>query len=346
MRGHRGMLGDRMGCTRHQHATTKALTMALRDTRAPIGVLYEHPQWFEPMFDEMDRRGLSYERIDANRLIYDPSETSPPYSLVVNRMSPSSWLRGGETALFSTPGYLRYLADLGVPVINGHESFGFETSKARQLALMARLGIRHPRGRVITNALDALAAAEGLTFPVLVKPNIGGSGGGIVSFDDQAALGAAAAARELEFGPDHTAIVQEHLPAEGDSIIRVEFLDGRFIYAIRMLLVPGSFNLCPADYCELPGIGEAVADRGAAVEAFEPPPEIIEDARRILDATGADLGGVEYLVNARDGHPYFYDVNALSNFVADAPNVIGFDPFVDLTDFIIERLDSHAAIAI
>jgi glutathione synthase/RimK-type ligase-like ATP-grasp enzyme len=298
------------------------------------------------MFDEMDRRGLSYERIDANRLTYDPSETSPPYSLVVNRMSPSSWLRGGETALFSTPGYLRYLADLGVPVINGHESFGFETSKARQLALMARLGIRHPRGRVITNALDALAAAEALTYPVLVKPNIGGSGGGIVSFDDQAALGAAAAAGELEFGPDHTAIVQEHLPAEGDSVIRVEFLDGRFIYAIRLLLVPGSFNLCPADYCELPGIGEAVADRGAAVEAFDPPSEIIEDARRILDATGADLGGVEYLVNARDGHPYFYDVNALSNFVADAPNVIGFDPFIDLTDFIIERLDSHAAVAI
>ncbi len=310
------------------------------DVERPIGILYEHPQWFEPLFEEMDRRGLVYERIDANRLSYDPAAMSSKYSLVVNRMSPSSWLRGGETALFATPGYLRYLDDLGVPVINGHESFGFETSKARQLALMTRLGIRHPRGRVITNTLDAVAAAEGFEYPVLVKPNIGGSGGGIVSFDDQAALSAAAAAGELEFGPDHTAIVQEHLPAEGDSIVRIEFLNGRFLYAIRLLLVPGSFNLCPADYCELPGIGEAVADRGAAVEAFHPPRDVIEDARRILDATGADLGGVEYLINARDGHAYFYDVNALSNFVADAPAVIGFDPFVDLVDLIAERVDT------
>lgn len=314
--------------------------MEPRDPRAPIGVLYEHPQWFEPLFEEMDRRNLSYERIDANRLAYDPAATSAPYSLVINRMSPSSWLRGGETALLATPDYLRYLDALGVPIINGHESFGFETSKARQLALMARLGARYPRGRVVTNPLDAVAAADGLEYPVLVKPNIGGSGGGIVSFDNAAALAAAAAAGGLEFGPDHTAIVQEHLPAEGDAIVRVEFLDGRFLYAIRLLLVQGSFNLCPADYCELPGIDEAVLDRGSAVEAFTPPQEIIEDAGRILAATGADLGGVEYLINARDGRPYFYDVNALSNFVADAPTVIGFDPFVDLVDFIVERLDA------
>ncbi len=316
------------------------------DVEKPIGVLYEHPQWFEPLFNEMDRRSLPYERIDANRLTYDPAATSAPYSLVLNRMSPSSWLRGGKAALFATPGYLRYLDSLGVPVINGHESFGFETSKARQLALMARLGARHPMGRVITNPLDAVAAADGLEYPVLIKPNIGGSGGGIASFDDPAALDAAAAAGELEFGPDHTAIVQEHLPAEGDAIVRVEFLNGRFLYAIRLLLVPGSFNLCPADYCELPGIGEAVSDRGSAVEAFNPPPEIIEDAGRVLAATGADLGGVEYLVNARDGHAYFYDVNVLSNFVADAPNVVGFDPFVDLVDLIVERLDGQLLIEI
>jgi hypothetical protein len=31
-----------------------------------------------------------------------------------------------------------------------------------------------------------------------------------------------------------------------------------------------------------------------------------------------ELGGVEYLVNERDGLPYIYDVNALSNVVANA----------------------------
>jgi len=314
--------------------------MSSRDSRAPIGVLYEHPQWFEPLFAEMDRRDLPYERIDANRLTYDPAATESPHSLVVNRMSPSSWLRGSATALFSTPGYLRHLDDLGVSVINGRRSFGHEISKARQLALMATIGVRHPRGRVISSPLDAVAAADGLEFPVLVKPNVGGSGGGITSFNDSGALHEAAIAGDIEFGPDRTAIVQEHLPAEGDAIIRIEFLDGRFLYAIRLLLVPGSFNLCPADYCELPGIGDGVSGRGLAIESFTPPQEVIDDAGRVLDATGADLGGVEYLVNARDGYPYFYDVNALSNFVADAPNVIGFDPFVDFVDYIAGRFDA------
>ena len=32
-----------------------------------------------------------------------------------------------------------------------------------------------------------------------------------------------------------------------------------------------------------------------------------------------------------------YDINALSNFVADAPNVIGFDPFVRLVDYLEGR---------
>ena len=237
--------------------------MELRVSEAPIGVLYEHPEWFEPLFAEMDRRGLSYERIDAHRLTYDPAERSAPYSLLINRMSPSSWLRDGENVLASTAGYLHYLESLGVPIVNGSEPFAFEISKALQLALMERLGVRYPKARVITNHLDAVAAADGLEYPVLVKPNIGGSGAGIVSFDTPDALGAAAAAGELEFGPDHTAIVQEHLPAEGGAIIRVEFLDGRFLYAIRLLVVPGSFNLCPADYCDIPGIGEEVQDRGA-----------------------------------------------------------------------------------
>ncbi len=38
------------------------------------------------------------------------------------------------------------------------------------------------------------------------------------------------------------------------------------------------------------------------------------------------IGGVEYLIDDRTGDALFYDINALSNFVADARNLIGFDP--------------------
>ena len=32
-----------------------------------------------------------------------------------------------------------------------------------------------------------------------------------------------------------------------------------------------------------------------------------------------------------------HDINPLSNFVADAPNVVGFDPFARFVDYILER---------
>ena len=129
-------------------------------------------------------------------------------------------------------------------------------------------------------------------------------------------------------------MVQEHLPAAGDAVYRLEFLNGELLYGIRLLLVAGSFNLCPADYCDLPGIADGVSGRGIAIESFSPPDDVIADAARILEMAGADVGGVEYLINARDSLPYFYDVNALSNFVADAPDVVGFDPFVNFVDYI------------
>lgn len=299
----------------------------------PVGILYEHPQWFLPLFAELERRGIPFERIHAGGLIFDPADGQQRYSVVVNRMSPSAWTRGHKRALFSTLHFLAYLEQTGTPVLNGHDAYLVELSKARQISLLASLGIEHPRTRVIDDPTGAVDAARDLEFPVVVKPNIGGSGAGITSYASLDELQAA----EVELGVDGTALVQEQLPAEGDSIVRIEILDGRFLYAIRLLLMPGSFNLCPADYCELPGIADGVSGRGLPVEGYEPPAEAIDDAIRILASAGMDLGGVEYLVNARTGKATFYDVNALSNFVADAPGVIGFDPFMQLVDLIASR---------
>lgn len=57
---------------------------------------------------------------------------------------------------------------------------------------------------------------------------------------------------------------------------------------------------------------------------------MIEKVERTIQAAGIDVGGIEYLVDDRDGEIYYYDINALSNFVADAPRVIGFNPVENL----------------
>lgn len=307
----------------------------------PIGVFYEHPVWFEPMFAELERRGVPYERLLATEHAFDPSERERRYRLVVNRMSPSAFTRGHAHVIPYTLEYLSHLEAIGVDVLNGLEPYRFEFSKARQLGLLARLGVRHPRSRVIHHASQAVAAARALTYPVVVKPNVGGSGAGIVRFTEEAELAAAAEAGTLELGMDGTALVQEHHTPRGGSIVRVEVLDGALLYAIRLQLEsPDSFNLCPADYCrvpEPPGRTDGVSGRGVPVEAVTPPPEVVATVLRVTGAAGIEVGGVEYLVSERDGEIYYYDVNALSNFVADAPKVVGFDPFPRLVDFVLRR---------
>jgi glutathione synthase/RimK-type ligase-like ATP-grasp enzyme len=309
----------------------------------PIAVYYEHPDWFRPLFAELDRRGLPYVRLAADEHVFDPLDKPPPYALVFNRMSPSAYVRGRGAAIFYTLHLLAFWRRAGVRVVNGEEAFRIEVSKAAQLALLRSLGLPAPRARAIHDPRHAPAAAAGLRFPVVAKPNVGGSGAGIRRFDTPDALRDAAEAGTLDLGLDGTGLVQEFIPPERDRIVRVEVLGGRFLYAIRVYTTGATFNLCPADVCQTVDGTElartacpADAPRtGLRVEGYTPPPEVVKAVERIAAAAGIEVGGVEYVVDARDGRLYFYDVNALSNFVADAPRVVGFDPFRRLVDYLV-----------
>lgn len=305
-----------------------------------IGILYEHPEWFRPLFRELSRRGIPYDPIHAGELSFDPDRSSR-YSLVVNRMSPSAFLRGSGHAIFSTLHYLSYLDELGVPTVNGKNAYSVEISKTVQLAILRKLDLRYPATRVINRKELAPDAASSLRFPVLIKPNVGGSGAGIRKFDRLEELVRAADSGSLDLGIDHTALVQEVLPASGGHIVRVEVLDGEFLYAIRVFPKAGSgFNLCPADICHEPAEenpGACPAGSGIRVETCRPPESVIGDVLRIAEAAHLDVGGVEYLVDERDSMVYYYDINALSNFVTDAERIVGFDPFVKLVDFLARK---------
>jgi hypothetical protein len=137
-------------------------------------------------------------------------------------------------------------------------------------------------------------------------------------------------------------LVQEFVPAQDGRIVRVEVLGGKFLYGIRIYTTGDTFDLCPADVCQR--VDGAELERLACpadapknrlrVEGYTPPDEIVAQVERIMAEARIDVGGVEYFVDARDGKHYFYDVNALSNFVADAPRVVGFDPFARLADYL------------
>jgi glutathione synthase/RimK-type ligase-like ATP-grasp enzyme len=311
----------------------------------PIAIYHEHPDWFKPLFAELERRGLPFVRLDAASHRYDPSERTPPYSLVVNRASPSAYLRAHGQSTFHTLHWLRHLERLGVPVVNGSSVYAYELSKASQLAALADLGLPYPRSVVINDPALAVSAADDLRYPVLVKANVGGSGAGITRYETREALARAVENGQVTLGVDSVALVQESAPLRDGHITRVETIGGKYLYAINVYPATGSFDLCPADACqttdgvELVGAACAVdaVKSGLRVEGYTPPAEIIEQVEAISRHVGLDIGGIEYLVDDRDGKHYFYDINALSNFVADAPNVIGFDPWTGFVDYLEAR---------
>jgi hypothetical protein len=323
----------------------------MRDSE-PLGIYYEHPDWFRPLFAELDRRAIPYAALDATRHGYDPGDQENSYAVVFNRMSPSAYLRGHGHGIFYTLQYLDHLERLGTRVINGQKAFAIEISKARQLSLLASLNLPYPSSRVINHASLAIAASEGLRFPIVVKANIGGSGAGIVRFDSREALVNAVENDTINLGIDQTALVQEFIPPRGGHITRVETLGGKYLYGIKVYTTGETFNLCPADICqttdgiELARVACPVdAPRsGLQVEAFEPPLDVIRAVERIVQAAQIDVGGVEYVIDDRTGALLYYDINALSNFVADATRVVGFDPHAKLVDFLEKEVTRCATV--
>ncbi len=325
-------------------------------SQRPIAVYYEHPRWFDRLFAELDRRGAPYLKVNAAEHFFWPETlgSDEDAALVLNRMSPSAYNRGHADCILYTVNYLAHLELAGKRVINGTVAYGYEISKSRQLSLLRSLGLPYPKSRVIHRPEDAPAASEGLRFPIVVKPNIGGSGAGVVRFNALEELTEAARAGRFSLGLDGVGLVQEFIPARGGHITRVEALDYRFLYAINVHTTGETFDLCPADICQTregvsldtapaPPAPEALGSAcpaeapkaGLRVEGYRPPDAIIEAVERTLRASEIEIGGIEYVMDDRDGQVYYYDINALSNFVADAPKVIGFDPFVNFVDYLI-----------
>lgn len=313
----------------------------------PIAIFYEHPDWFKPLFAELDNRSIDYEKIHLNGHLFDPCVDASPYSLVVNRVSAYPSTASAPQVVLYVKQYLAYLEGIGTPVINGWRSYEVGTSKALQMQLFSKLGLNSPKSRVIHHGAQAVDAAEKLQFPVLIKPNVGGSGAGITLFRTREELARSVDDGAIDLGIDRVALVQEYLKPKDDCIYRVEVLNDAFLYAIRLPVLAEHFNYCPADgcnidrfdYCPVGGSTGGGIDSGASgITAFVPEPELIEKVRQTIAAAGADIGGVEYLINAADDQRYFYDINPLSNFVANATQVVGFDPVPRFVDFIMRQV--------
>ena len=298
-----------------------------------LAIVYEHPSWFLPLFAALDRRGVDYVALPP-AMGWNPADPTPPAPVVLNRIAMSSFLRAraGEHPIFFATALFDHWARGGARVVNGATVLAIDASKARQLSVIAGLGLAVPATRVVHRAVDVPAAAEQIGFPVVVKANIGGSGAGITRFDNLAELRWAVAAAQLPVSVDGVLLVQDYVPARGGVITRLETLNRRMLYAIDVE-GGGAFDLCPADAC--------VDGSAIAMRAMTPAPALARAAEAIAAAVNLDVGGIEVMIDDRDGVARFYDINALSNFVAKPFEVLGWDPHERLVDYLVGLIEER-----
>jgi glutathione synthase/RimK-type ligase-like ATP-grasp enzyme len=311
-------------------------------------VIFEHPDWQKPLFSALEHRGVRFGTFDLKRGSFDLDRV-PEAPLYFNQASPSAYVRGNTRAVPLALSLMRSLELAGTRVLNGSRAFTLELSKSTQAALMRKLGIPHPR----TLAFNDVAAAVrewGNRWPALLKPEQGGSGARMYLLHSADELARTLQDRPELWLPDNLFTLQEYIPVDpAQGIVRMEFLNGELLYAMRVIS-HGSFNLCPSEVCN-PESGSSQCEVPAAVPAppveFYPyhdvPDAAVEAGKRLVEAGGLDVGGIEYL-EAPDGRMLFYDVNANSNLRAPIARSFGFDPFERVVDFLVAQIVSSKAI--
>ncbi len=312
------------------------------ETKCDVAILYEHPEWHEPLFDELTRAEIRFAKIDLKNGAVSLEEY-PDACLYYNLVSPSAYTRGNQHAIQYARALCGVLESKNRRVLNGTKSYTLEFSKSAQLSLLSAIGARHPR-TIIFNNVRALRERNDLEFPMILKPEQGGSGARMFLANSLFELENLLHLHQDIWLPDNLLLLQEKL--ENDplfGIVRVEFVGTKMLYAMRVV-TNGVFNLCPSVYCnpEDSSAGSCLIpiptnSKPEFYPYLEITPEEIDEALRVFMATGHDIGCVEYIIQT-DGSQVFYDINANSNLRASVAKSWNVDPFEEVVKYLIKEL--------
>lgn len=313
-----------------------------------IGIIYEHPLWHDPLFEALDRHHVRYAKYDLKQGAFNGKAIAEA-GLYYNLVSPSAYLRGNQRAIPYALALCRQLEMEGCTVLNGTRSIHMEMSKSSQIALLKKLGIDHPQ-TIVFNSAKALRqlSAAALQFPMVLKPEQGGSGARMFLVHDLDELDLLLQRQPEIWLPDNLLLLQEKLDYDPErGIIRLEFVGDDLLYAMRVV-TNGKFNLCPSVVCN-PENGNGQC--GVEVQAASKPefypytevePDAVEEGRKIMRACSHATGSVEYLVT-RDGRRVFYDINSNSNLRESIAAAFSRQPFDAVVDFLRQQISSRPA---
>ena len=285
-----------------------------------IYVLHENDAWVEPLRAALDERRLPYTEWFLDTGVLDLREP-PPAGVFYNRMSASSHTRDHRYGPEYTAAVLAWLERHDRRVLNSGRALQLEVSKVAQYAALEACGIRTPATVAAIGRERIVEAARGVEPPFITKHNRAGKGLGVRLFRDREALARYVGSDEFEPAVDGVTLIQQYVEAPEPYITRVEFIGGRYFYAVRVDTSQG-FELCPADACRVDdAFCPADSEPAAPVSLFRivdgVPPDLVARYRRFLFDNGIHIAGIEFILD-RDGVAYTYDVNTNTNYNSQA----------------------------
>ncbi len=291
-----------------------------------IYVIHENDAWVAPLRTAFDEQALPYAEWFLHEGVLDFSSAPPP-GVYYNRMSASSHTRGHRYGPEYTAAVLAWLEMHGRRVVNNGRALQLEISKIAQYAALARHGVRTPRTIAAVGRQQIIEAARSFSGSFITKHNRAGMGLGVRLFHDQRALARYVESDAFQESVDGITLVQEYIRAPELAITRVEFVGGKFLYAVRVDTALG-FELCPADACQVSEAPSPVSDtapvaatpRFRILKHFQHP--IIERYQRFIADNGIGIAGIEFIMD-RAGELYTYDVNTNTNYNSAAERDAG-----------------------
>lgn len=286
-----------------------------------IHVIHENDAWVEPLRAAFAALDAPFEEWFLDEGVLDLRE-APPEGVFYNRMSASSHTRGHRYAPEYAGAILAWLERHGRRVVNDSRALQLEISKVAQYQALAEFGVPVPDTLAVIGHAGIAEAAGKLGYPVILKHNRAGKGLGVKLLYSADALREHLASDAFEEPVDGITLVQRYIAAPEPFITRLEFVGGRFLYAVRVDTSEG-FELCPADACVIEPVGfeDAACPAVAPAEKFRIQPDftspLIPALERVIAANGIEIAGIEIIVDA-DGNPYAYDINTNTNYNPEA----------------------------
>jgi hypothetical protein len=287
-------------------------------------IIHENEEWLIPLRKALEKFDVQYEEwlLDDMTINIDQS---PPNGIFFSRMSASNYTRNHLHSNQSSNIILTWLENHNRRVINGTNVLKIEFSKVLQQLLLKQSGFKTPKTIVAVGINKIKEAASNLNvYPMIIKPNQGGKGFGVKLINTINELDEMLEDNLINSSKDNTWLLQEKISTNEEFITRMEFIGGNFIYSLKVFS-KNSFELCPADACEVDLDQFCPVDEINDINNSQPSFFIDDDPDKnlakqltiFLKKHQIEVAGVEFIRN-KDGVPIFYDINTNTNYNLNA----------------------------